>query len=217
MIMSRIKKKFYVVWEGRATGVFDSWEECQLQVEGYPGAKFKGFNTAQEAVEAFRGDPTAQMDLLRNIATYSAPVVNYESIPQIKLDAIAVDAACSRNPGPVEYRGVWVRTGQELFRVGPFAGGTNNIGEFCALIHALALCERKGRTDIPIYSDSRTAQAWLRNGAVKTSLTPTAENAQLRSVLERAVRWMQTHPVINPILKWNTDEWGEIPADFGRK
>ncbi len=212
-----VKKKYYVVWEGHATGVFDSWEECQLQVTGYPGAKFKSFNTADEAVAAYRGDPAAQLDIIRNIATHSAPVVNYAAIPEIKLDAIAVDAACSRNPGPVEYRGVWVRTGQQLFHVGPLAGGTNNIGEFCALIHALALCARKGRPDIPIYSDSRTAQSWLRNHKVKTTLTPTAENVQIRSILSRAIAWMDTHPITNPILKWDTEAWGEIPADFGRK
>lgn len=211
------KRKYYVVWEGFATGVFDSWEECQLQVTGYPGAKYKSFNTAEEAVAAFRGDPAAQIDLIRNIATHSTPVINYAAIPEIKLDAIAVDAACSRNPGPVEYRGVWVRTGQQLFHVGPLAGGTNNIGEFCAIIHALALCARKGRPDIPIYSDSVTAQSWLRHRKVKTTLAPTPENEPLRAILARAISWMDTHPVTNPILKWNTDDWGEIPADFGRK
>ena len=190
------KKKYYVVWEGFATGVFDSWEECQLQVTGYPGAKFKSFNSADEAVAAYRGDPAAQIDMIRNIATHSAPVVNYAAIPEIKLDAIA---------------------GQQLFHVGPLAGGTNNIGEFCALIHALALCARKGRPDIPIYSDSVTAQSWLRHRKVKTTLTPTPENEPIRSILARAIAWMDTHPVQNPIIKWNTDEWGEIPADFGRK
>lgn len=212
-----MKRKFYVVWEGRATGVFDSWEECQLQVTGYPGAKYKSFNSQEEAVAAYRGDPADHIGLIRNIATHSAPVINYAAFPEIRLDAIAVDAACSGNPGPVEYQGVWVATGERAFHVGPLEGGTNNIGEFLALIHALALFTRQGRTDIPIYSDSKTALSWLRKHAVKTNLTPTPANSRLREILARAIAWMDANPVLNPVLKWNTELWGEIPADFGRK
>lgn len=212
-----MKRKFYVVWNGYATGVFDSWEECQLQVTGYPGAKYKSFDSQEEAVAAYRGDPSDQLDIIKKIATHSAPVVNYAAFPEIRLDAIAVDAACSRNPGPVEYQGVWVATGERAFHVGPLEGGTNNIGEFLALIHALALFQRMGRTDIPIYSDSRTAMSWLRNRQVKTTLRPDASNARVREILTRAIAWMDANQVKNPVLKWETERWGEIPADFGRK
>lgn len=210
-------KKYYVVWEGAATGVFDSWEECQLQIKGYPNARFKGFPSREAAVAAYRGRPEDHIGILKSIAEHRTQHINYESIPEIRLDALAVDAACSRNPGPVEYRGVWVSTGVELFRVGPLQGGTNNIGEFLALIHALALFASRGYPQIPIYTDSRTARSWLRNRQVKTTLTPTPDNARIRTILARAVTWMNTHSVTNPILTWNTPEWGEIPADFGRK
>lgn len=45
MASSSVKRKYYVVWEGRATGVFDSWEECKEYVDGYQGARFKSFPT----------------------------------------------------------------------------------------------------------------------------------------------------------------------------
>lgn len=211
------RRKFYVVWNGHATGVFDSWEECQLQIKGYPNAKFKSFDSQEAAVAAYRGDPAEQLELLQAIAKGPAVNVNYEAIPEIRLDSLAVDAACSKNPGPVEYQGVWVRTGERIFRVGPIEGGTNNIGEYLALVHGLALLHKQGRPDTPIYTDSRTARSWVRNRQPKTSLKPTAENAQLFDMIRRATIWLQTHEITNPILTWDTPNWGEIPADFGRK
>ncbi len=212
------RKKFYVVWEGLSPGIYDSWEECQLQTANYKGARFKSFDTLEEATEAYRGDPSQYMGLFRAMAARAAAVVNYDSIPEIRKDAIAVDAACSRNPGPVEYRGVRVSTGEQIFKVGPLAGGSNNIGEYLAIIHAAALLARAGDFSTPIYSDSRTALSWIRRGAHNSKITPSASNAQIMDMLARADRWLKANgPIRNPLLKWDTDNWGEIPADFGRK
>lgn len=210
-------KKFYVVWNGYATGVFDSWEECQLQTKGYPGAKYKSFDSQEAAVEAYRGDPAEQIELLASIAKHRPAPVNYESFPDIRLDSLAVDAACSKNPGPVEYQGVWVRTGERIFHVGPIEGGTNNIGEYLALVHGLALLKSQGRPNTPIYTDSRTARAWVRNRQPKTTLPRTPQNERLFEMIERATAWLNANPLTNPILTWDTPAWGEIPADFGRK
>lgn len=211
------RRKFYVVWNGYATGVFDSWEECQLQVKGYPDAKYKSFDSQEAAVAAYRGDPAEQLDLLKAIASGPKVKVNYEAIPEIKLDALAVDAACSKNPGPVEYQGVWVRTGERIFHAGPFEGGTNNIGEYLALVHGLALLQKQGNPHTPIYTDSKTARSWVRNRQLKTSLKPDGKNAHLFELIRRATAWLQSHEITNPILTWDTPGWGEIPADFGRK
>lgn len=212
-----MRKKFYVVWNGYATGVFDSWEECQLQTKGYPGAKYKSFDSQEAAVEAYRGDPAEQIELLASIAKHRPAPVNYESFPDIRLDSLAVDAACSKNPGPVEYQGVWVRTGERIFHVGPIEGGTNNIGEYLALVHGLALLKSQGRPNTPIYTDSRTARAWVRNRQPKTTLPRTPQNERLFEMIERATAWLNANPLTDPILTWDTPAWGEIPADFGRK
>ncbi len=209
--------KYYVVWEGRAPGIYDSWDEANDQIEGFPGARYKSFPDLDSATAAFRGDPNEYMKIFRAMGTRPVSVINYDAFPEIRLDAIAVDAACSKNPGPVEYRGVMVGTGQEIFRVGPLAGGTNNIGEYLAIIHCAAMLAQRGDTTTPIYSDSRTAQSWIRNRGSRTTLTPTPQNAQILSILARANRWIATHSIPNPIIKWDTDRWGEIPADFGRK
>lgn len=216
MIMA-VKKKYYVVWNGYATGVFDSWEECQLQTKGYPGAKYKAFYSQEAAIEAYRGDPAEHLDLLRSIVNHQPKEADYSRFPEIKPDALAVDAACAGNPGPVEYQGVWVRTGQRIFHIGPLEGGTNNLGEFLALVHGLALLKAQGLQNVPIYTDSRTARSWLKRGAPKTTIARSPRNAEIFDLIDRAVAWLASNPVTNPILTWNTPEWGEIPADFGRK
>lgn len=215
--MSRIRKKYYVVWEGRDTGVFDSWEEAQEQIEGFPGARFKAFPTQEAAIEAYRGRPEDHIGVIRAIAGHKSEIVNPDAVPGVNTDAVAVDAACSRNPGPVEYRGVDLRTGRQIFHVGPMQGGSNNIGEFLAIVHALALLENEGRPHTTIYSDSRTAISWVRHRHANTKIQPSAANGYILGLLARAERWLQTHTPRNPIVKWPTELWGEIPADFGRK
>ena len=209
-------RKFYVVWEGRSPGIYDSWEECKDQIDGFPGARYKSFPSQDAATEAFRGDASEHIGVLRAIASHNPVAVNYSAFPEIILDSIAVDAACSKNPGPVEYRGVDTKTGITLFKVGPLADGTNNIGEFLAIVHALAMTAQQG-VATPIYSDSRTALAWVRDRKCKTTLQRTPNNARIFELMQRAETWLQTHTYANRLIKWKTEEWGEIPADFGRK
>lgn len=211
------RRKFYVVWAGHSPGIYDSWEECRQQTEGFPGAKFKAFDSQTEATEAFRGDWREHMGVLAAIAAHRHQTVNYGANPEIVRNSVAVDAACSRNPGPVEYRCVDVMSGAELFHIGPLEDGTNNIGEFLALVHALAHFDRAGLPDVTIYSDSRTAMSWVRARHARTKLQPSESNAPIRALIARAEQWLATHTPRNPVLKWETERWGEIPADFGRK
>lgn len=211
------RRKFYVVWEGRVPGIYDKWEDAFEQVDGYEGAKYKGFDDQEAATAAFRGNPKDHIGLIAKIARQQ--VRNQEAARQqnVRNEGIAVDGASSGNPGPIEYRGVRLRDGKEIFHVGPLQGGTNNIAEYLALVHALALLDKYQRYDIPIYSDSRTAQSWVRQRKCKTKVEWNRSNEPLRAILERANTWLENHTPQNPILKWDTENWGEIPADFGRK
>lgn len=132
------------------------------------------------------------------------------------LDSIIVDASCIGNPGPVEYKGLNLWTRKVIFKHGPYAGGTNNIGEFIAIVHALAYC-KINNLNLPIYSDSQTAIAWIRHKESNTTMLPSEKNKELLSMLERANKWLKTNTFKNEVLKWNTAQWGEIPADYGRK
>lgn len=211
------KRKYYVVWEGNAPGIYDSWEEARQQVENFPGAKFRAYATLEAATEAFRGDPDEQLAFARALKKHLRGTTDYSAFPEIRLDAVAVDGACAGNPGPMEYRCVRVADGVEIFRVGPLEGGTNNIGEYLAIIHAASLLSKRGLTHVPIYSDSRTAQSWIRKGKNNSKLIPSEENEKVFELLERADAWLANNKIENPILKWDTETWGEIPADFGRK
>ncbi|MDE6011103.1 MAG: ribonuclease H family protein [Muribaculaceae bacterium] len=218
--------KFYVVWAGHNPGVYPSWELCKEQIKNYPNARYKSFSSAAEATRAYRnGLQENERDELANLlngagdfrARRSAGAKqDYSENPEIDLTAWAVDAACAGNPGPVEYRGVELMTGRELFRVGPLEGGTNNLGEFLAIVHALALQEKRGERH-PIYSDSVSGMAWVRNRRIRTTLTENPTNAKLFDMLRRAMAWLNTHSYSSRIIKWDTPRWGEIPADFGRK
>lgn len=210
------KMKWYVVWVGTEPGVCSSWADCEERVKGYPGARYKAFDSQIEAVEAYRAGLNDD-GILRAVARGPQTYVNYAALPGIVQDSIAVDGACSGNPGRMEYRGVYVPTGAELFHQGPFDDATNNIGEFLALVHALAMLAQQQNTHTAVYSDSRTALAWLRNRRANTKIQPTAANARVMELLQRAERWVQTHTWTNAVLKWDTEHWGEIPADFGRK
>ena len=127
--------------------------------------------------------------------------------PAVTADAWAVDAACS---------GIDLATGQRVFHFGPMKG-TNNIGEFLAIVHALALCWQRGLHEKTIYSDSYNAILWVNKRQCKTKLERTPETEPLYQIIQRAEQWLQTHQWRNPIVKWETQKWGEVPADFGRK
>lgn len=220
-------RKFYVVWEGRHPGVYEDWEDAREQIENFPGAKYKGYSSQEEAVEAFRkylaGYEAPLGEILvnasiggksRNSGKAAAP--DYRSFPEIDLNGWAVDASCQGNPGIMEYRGVELLTGREIFRVGPFHDATNNIGEFLAIVHALALQYRNNDWHT-IYSDSATGMSWLKHRKIKTTLKPTSSNEKVFELLQRALAWISTHQYDARVLKWQTELWGEIPADFGRK
>lgn len=221
------KTKYYVVWVGREPGVYDNWNDCEEQILNFPGAKYKSFSSSAEAAQAFRGsddesNPADLGSLLiaaadhREESAFNPIVPSYMTNPDIDKDAWAVDASCQGNPGIMEYRGVELSTGKQLFKVGPFKDGTNNIGEFLAIVHALAEMHRRNEWH-NIYSDSKTALAWVRNRQVKTQLKQTDKNAKLFELLGRGLVWIRSHTWPIKIMKWQTELWGEIPADFGRK
>ncbi len=208
------KNHFYVVWKGRETGIFASWSDCKKQIDGFEEAQYKGFATETEARAALR---QSYWEVIRNVEKpKKISWENAELTEKPDVQSISVDAACSGNPGKMEYRGVETATGRELFHQGPFENGTNNIGEFLALVHGLAMLKQHN-SDLPIYSDSATAIVWVQAKKCKTKLIKTSKNEILFDLIARAEKWLTENIYTNKILKWKTEMWGEIPADFGRK
>ena len=85
------------------------------------------------------------------------------------------------------------------------------------LVHAIAFLDKRGKHEMPVYSDSETALAWLRAGRCRTKQPRSVRNAPVFDLIARAEKWLAEHEFTNPVLKWQTDKWGEIPADYGRK
>lgn len=211
------RKKFYVVWKGVVPGIYSSWDECKKNVQGYENALYKSFPTLEEAQNALSDNPWKHMTSNKSSKQVRPKNENSSnSSININPDYIAVDAACSGNPGLMEYRGVQVADGIEIFHVGPLEEGTNNIGEFLAIVHALALLKNCNK-NTPIYSDSVNAIKWVEKKKCNTKLARTTNNKTVFELIERAEKWLLSNTYSNPILKWDTANWGEIPADFGRK
>jgi ribonuclease HI len=202
-------QKYYVVWHGMNPGIYHSWAECLAQVKAFPNAKYKAFSSLSSAKEAFQSNYESNIERKTNTQeNWKLKVPN---------GSIAVDAACSGNPGDMEYRGVDAYTKSEIFRIGPLQEGTNNIGEFLAIVHALALLQKRNDSNTIIYSDSKIAINWVKLKHPNTKLKFTNKNKSIQDLIERAVQWLKTNVYKNPIKKWETELWGENPADFGRK
>lgn len=206
------KKRYYVVWNGLAPGIYHSWEECQAQIKGVKQALYKSFASLADAERAYSGSP---YDYIGSKNQADGVPASTELTSEVEQNALAVDAACSGNPGNMEYQGVYVGSGTRIFHFGPLFG-TNNIGEFLAIVHALALLHQKNN-DMPIYSDSHNALLWVKQKKCKTKLERNAKTEEIFRLIDRAENWLRTHSYKNPLLKWETQKWGEIPADFGRK
>lgn len=270
-------KKYYVIWSGKRTGVFTSWDEVKQYINGYPNAKYKSFLSQAEAMAAFKNPDSVKpvekkkkakyyvvwdgpnsriytdwdeakgalkglsMDHLK---TFGSRVLAEEALQNgpesykgkdfrktqdlseseirrigkpIEL-SLSVDAACNEMSGLMEYQGVWTFDKEQVvFRKGPYQGGTNNIGEFLALVHGLAWLKKQSDPkmhSLPIYSDSKIAMNWIK---AKKCRTNAGSSIELNDLIKRAEQWLQSNSYNNPIMKWETKVWGEIPADFGRK
>lgn len=208
------KQKFYVVWQGRETGVFETWEDCVKQTKGFKDAKFQSFKTLVSAEQAYKGGWQAHYG--KDIFETELTTDELALIGKPTLESISVDAAWNTQTGVVEYRGVDTKSKKELFHQGPFDDGTINIAEFLAIVHALAWSKTQN-ISLPIYSDSRNAIQWVKNKAVNTSHEKSESNQRLFELIDRALKWLNLNTYSNQILKWETKAWGENPADFGRK
>lgn len=205
------KQKYYVVWKGRKPGIFTSWAECEKQVKGFAGAQYKSFDSIKEAETAYRSDYEAFKGKPASQGKWR------EASVKPVLPSVCVDAACSGAPGKLEYRGVYTDSGEEIFRFGPFPDGTNNVGEFLAIVHALTWLS-KHEKQLPVYSDSENGISWVYAGECRTKLKHTARNTPLFVMIRSAENWLAENELDDDaVLKWDTQLWGENPADFGRK
>lgn len=201
------KKNYYVVLTGRKPGIYETWAECETQVKGFSGAKYKGFADYNDAYTLFHGERLPK----------NAPELEEKPVAQVLATerSISTDAACSGNPGRMEFRIVWSDTGEVIYHSPVFKKATNNIGEFLALVSAIKWVRENG-CDIDILTDSQTALSWVRKKKHKSSFDYTQDN-ELNRLMTAAFDYLENNEPYERLRKWNTKLQGEIKADFGRK
>ena len=209
--MWKSEKKFYVVRKWKKIWIFDSRNECKESVNWFSDAKYKWFSSIEDAEIALKDWWEKYYEVKK--APKKVEIKN-EDIPFFA-ESIAVDAACSGNPGEMEYRGIDLQTWNEIFHE-KFKIWTNNIGEFLAIVHWLNYLWDDDRL---IYSDSRIAISWVNQWKCKTQINATwsSDFSRTLNAIERAEKWLKENWIKHKILKRNTEDWWEIPADFGRK
>ncbi|MGB5318252.1 viroplasmin family protein [Eudoraea sp.] len=208
------KNKFYVVWKGKRPGIYSTWEECKLAIEGFKGAEYMSFPDKSSAALAWKKSYKDYKGKMKNKKTISEEKLKLIGLPN--MFSISVDAASSGNTGVMEYQGVDTRSRKIIFKQGPFEEATNNIGEFLAIVHGLAVLKKEKSTRV-LYTDSRTAMSWVRKKHCNTKLIESQKNRPVFDLIRRAVAWLNSNDYKTEIIKWETKAWGEIPADFGRK
>ena len=189
--MAKNKQKWYVVWSGTEPGVYSTWAECKQRIHGIAGAKYKSYDSLAEAEAAYAAGyqaPKRKTGGEVRVSNLRLTPEQLSEFPEIDPQSIAVDAACSGNPGKMEYRCVYVFADPSM---------------------------PKGQT--VVYSDSRNAMLWVRQKKCKTTLPHTPQFAQAHDMIARAEKWLNENAVTNRVVKWETKRWGQIPADFGRK
>lgn len=141
--------KYYAVAKGRNTGVYNSWEECKCQVDGFSGSIFKSFKTLEQA-KAF---------LKLHILTTKRKRINLkrkressdseeEIVPKKKRKIethveIFTDGGCTGNGTRSACGGIGVYFGGNDSRnLSKKMNGvqTNNTAELSAIIEALRIC-----------------------------------------------------------------------------
>ena len=212
------KNKFYVVWSGHTPGIYTSWEDCKKEVNGFKGAEYKGFPSLDIAEKEFEKRKSSENKVMDKDFAKGDNSFNPLLPDNIDQGALCVDGACSGNPGKGDYQCVVVGTKENIFLHTDFQKTTNNLMEFFALVECLQYLVKNKTYNMTVYSDSVSAMAWVRNKKAKTTLTKEDANFDSFAMLEKCEKWLQENDFSEvTILKWNTRELGEIPADFDRK
>jgi ribonuclease HI len=138
-----LAKKYYVVWAGRQTGIFTEWNTTQRHVLGFPGARFKSFESRAEAEEAFKSGPVSPAGGASPRATAPRTARSAPAADAAEGLQIYCDGACDPNPGNAGSGMAVYRDGKvvELWYGLYNPKGTNNTAELNALHRALLMAE----------------------------------------------------------------------------
>lgn len=180
-------KKVYAVAKGRKPGIYNNWPAAQAQIEGFPGAIYKGFPTIAEAEEWMKNPVFSKASSASN-GIEERPLGN--TMPKTGEVTIYTDGGSSGNPGPGGYGIVQIYGDERKELSGGFRLTTNNRMELMGVIVALRNLEHKN-LPVTICTDSSYvvngitkgwAKSWRKNNWIKSDKKP-AVNPDLWSEL----------------------------------
>lgn len=201
--VAKSKKKYYVVWRGRETGIFTSWDACLRSVNDFQGALFRGYSTWEEAHDAHLNG------YWREVAKNKAVTPTTEVIRH----SFATDAVHNAD-GTFSYFITDIEQSRTIYRSPSFHDSNLNVCRFLAIVHALAILTKTSDTR-PVYSPSATAISWVSRRECRTSLCRTLGNTVTFDLIIRAGRFLADNLMSNPILRWESESWGEVPNISG--
>lgn len=138
------KKNFYAVKKGLVPGIYKTWEECQRNVKGFPGAEYKGFVTEAEA---------------REYLTDAVPECSESEA------SAYVDGSFCVQTGEYAYGVVLFCNGEELhfcekFSDPDMAQMRNVAGEIEGAKKAMQFCRENGIRSLDLYYDYEGIEKW---------------------------------------------------------
>jgi len=199
-------KKYYAIAVGRKPGIYGDWPTAQAQVQGYPGAKFKGFATRAEAQGWLDHPPATTPGAGKRRSSTAAPAKG-DTSPQEGEVTIYTDGGARYNPGPGGYGVVQIYQGDRQELSGGYRLTTNNRMELMGCIVALRELQPRD-TAVTLYSDSSYvvngiskgwAKNWRKNGWIKSDKQPAinpdlwAELLDLVEGLDITFKWVKGH------------------------
>jgi ribonuclease HI len=217
------KQKYYAVAVGRRPGIYTQWfgdAGAQIQVAGFQGARYKGFQTREEAqgfIRDWHSGEKMSVNPSRKTSTRSAatPIVK----PMVTLAGrivVYTDGSSLGNPGPGGY-GVVISSSEGNRELsGGFRQTTNNRMELMACIVGLEQLETSSA--VALYSDSRYvvdgitkgwAKKWRRNDWRKS----TGDKALNVDLWERLLSLCDRHDVYFVWVKGHAGNPGNERCD----
>lgn len=197
--------KYYVVWKGINTGVYDNWNDCKKQVNGFSGALHKSFESLDEAEKAFE-----EYSESPNSTSTSIPPSPYS------IKSFIVNGNCQDTFGEISYR--WKISGStsNAKEINLAMIGTKNIADFIAIVYLIKLSQ-KVKLNLPIYTNSKTAKNWILNKKCNHHLFVSKKTEAVLAVIKETEDWLSNNAVENEILFWDSVAWGKFPLVNRRK
>lgn len=153
------KKKFYVVRKGRVPGIYENWDDCKAQTEGFGGAEYKGFESEEEAKKYF--DSSNDLEGVRDEKSLeSGCAVAYVD------GSFDVVSGCYASGLIIFFEKEEVRISHKYDN--PSMASMRNVaGEIMASVEAMRYCLSIGIKELTIYHDYEGIAKWP-TGAWKT-------------------------------------------------